>query len=71
MLKEYPFAGKKFNATLDGFAKDPSLQPWEKVAAAIGYALYNRETDKSIDDVFKRADKAMYECKTRMKAHRD
>ncbi|MBQ9505203.1 MAG: GGDEF domain-containing protein, partial [Lachnospiraceae bacterium] len=62
---------KKFNATLDEFAKDPSLQPWEKVSAAIGYALYNRETDKSIDDVFKRADKAMYECKTRMKAHRE
>lgn len=62
---------KEFHATLDGFAKDPSLQPWEKVSAAIGYALYDRETDRSIDDVFKRADEAMYECKSRMKAHRE
>ena len=62
---------KKFSETMDGFAKDPSLQPWEKVSAAVGYALYDRETDSSIEDVFKRADAAMYECKTRMKAHRE
>ena len=62
---------QKFNARLDEYAKDPSLQPWEKVSAAIGYALYDREKDSSIEDVFKRADEAMYECKTRMKAHRE
>ena len=62
---------KKFKETLDKFAKDSSLQPWERVSAAIGYALYNKETDSSIEDVFKRADEAMYECKTRMKAHRE
>ena len=62
---------KEFNSALDEFAKDPSLQPWEKVSAAIGYALYDKEKDSSIEDVFKRADEAMYECKTRMKANRD
>ena len=62
---------KEFRAVLDGFAKDPSLPPWEKVSAAIGYALYDKETDSCIEDVFKRADEAMYECKTRMKAHRE
>lgn len=62
---------KEFHSTLEGFAKDPSLEPWEKVSAAIGYALYNKQTDSSIEDVFKRADEAMYECKTRMKAHRE
>ena len=62
---------KEFHATMDRFAKDSSLQPWEKVSAAIGYALYDKGTDSSIEDVFKRADEAMYECKTRMKAHRE
>ncbi|HAG68887.1 MAG TPA: hypothetical protein DCL38_02825 [Lachnospiraceae bacterium] len=62
---------KKFHAKLDEFEKDSSLQPWEKVSAAIGYALYDREIDNSIEDVFKRADEAMYECKNRMKAHRE
>ena len=62
---------EKFRNTLDGFAKDTSLEPWEKVSAAIGYALYDKEKDSGIEDVFKRADEAMYECKTRMKSHRE
>jgi len=62
---------KDFQGKLDEFAKDSSLQPWEKVSAAIGYALYDKNCDKTIEDVFKRADKAMYECKTKMKANRE
>ena len=62
---------KQFEAKMEEFAKDDSLEPWEKVSAAIGYALYDKKIDNSIEDVFKRADEAMYECKTRMKAHRD
>lgn len=62
---------KQFHEKLDEFEKDSSLQPWEKVSAAIGYALYDKEIDKGIEEVFQRADEAMYECKTRMKAHRE
>ena len=62
---------KEFHVTLDEFSKDSSLEPWEKVSAAIGYALYDKGIDSSIEDVFKRPDEAMYECKTRMKAHRE
>lgn len=36
-------------------------QPWEKVDAAIGYALY--AGDDTVLDVFRRADHLMYECK--------
>ena len=62
---------RAFHERTAGFEKDASLQPWEKVSAAIGYALYDKEIDNGIEDVFKRADEAMYECKTNMRVHRE
>ncbi len=62
---------EKFNETLQDYANDDSLEPWEQVSAAIGYALYNKKIDSSVDNVFKRADAAMYECKKNMKALRE
>ena len=47
-------------------AKAADGQPWEKVNAAIGYALYAGED--TVDDVFRRADHLMYEQKKQMKA---
>lgn len=41
--------------------------PWEKVSAAIGYALYDENIDKDVDSVMTRADKEMYLCKKVMK----
>ena len=46
-------------------------QPWESISAAIGYAIYDKQKDRSFDDVYKRADAAMYAEKTRMKGGRD
>ncbi|MBQ6256443.1 MAG: diguanylate cyclase, partial [Clostridia bacterium] len=43
-------------------------EPWEKVNAAVGYALYNGED--TVDDVFRKADHLMYEQKKEMKAGR-
>ena len=40
---------------------------WEKVNAAIGYSLYDKEKDESVEDVFRRADYSMYEHKKLMK----
>ena len=40
-------------------------EPWERVRAAVGYALYNG--DDTVLDVFRRADYLMYECKKKMK----
>ena len=48
--------------------KDESLEPWQKVSAAIGFAEYDNKKDKCIVDVFKRADQLMYEDKKAMKA---
>ena len=41
-------------------------QPWEKISAAIGYALYKDEG--TVDEVFRKADHIMYENKQKMKA---
>jgi diguanylate cyclase (GGDEF)-like protein len=40
-------------------------RPWEKVSAAIGYALY--EGEDSADEVFREADHMMYENKKEIK----
>ena len=46
---------------------DESNPPWIRVRAAIGYAVFDPELDRDPDDVFKRADSAMYEEKKGMK----
>ena len=55
---------------INKFSNDNSLQPWEKVSAAIGVAYYQANVDTTADEVFKRADKDMYENKLAMKAMR-
>ena len=47
---------------------DTSKDPWEKYSAAVGMAEY--EIGNTVDDVFKRADKDMYQNKLMMKKGR-
>ena len=42
--------------------------PWEKVGVAMGIAVYDADTDHSVIDTVRRADKAMYMEKRRKKA---
>lgn len=44
-------------------------QPWERVNAAIGFALYDGED--TVDDVFRKADNRMYEQKKKAKSGRN
>ena len=44
--------------------------PWDRVSAAIGIAVYDPAKDTSTQDVFKRADERMYENKVAMRAQR-
>lgn len=60
----------EFNAKIEGLSKDEYLLPAERISAAIGYSIYNPETDNSVDDIFKRADQAMYQRKHEMKGER-
>ena len=59
-----------FDAKIDALSKDGSLTPMEKCSAAIGYSEFDPKVDRYVDDVFKRADKAMYVRKRRMKGNR-
>lgn len=52
---------QEFNDRIDATAG----LPWEKVSAAIGYAVY--DGDDTVNDVFRRADYSMYERKKDMK----
>lgn len=60
-----------FNQKIEEYAQNDALEPWEKVSAAIGYAIYDKFIDNRVDNVFKRADKAMYQKKKSMKAVRE
>ena len=60
----------ELNATLENMAKDDTLEPWERVSAAIGFARYDAAADSSVANVFKRADREMYNRKKAMKALR-
>jgi len=47
--------------------KEKSSQIWVKISAAVGNSAFDITSDKSAEDVFKRADSAMYENKKEMK----
>lgn len=59
-----------FNKHLDDVQHDDTLKPWEQISAAIGYAKFDKTEDKTVEDVFKKADKAMYARKVAMKGER-
>lgn len=62
-------AGKlldRFRRSMVNFKNDMKVEPWERVTAAIGMAIYDKCRDNSVTDVFNRADMDMYECKRRM-----
>ena len=59
-----------FNGKLKELSEDKTLPPWEAVSAAFGYAVYDAERDAGAQNVFKRADNAMYENKKAMHAER-
>ena len=61
----------ELNEKMEALQKEKGLEPWERVSAAVGYALYNEEIDSGVASVFKRADQAMYDRKREMKAERE
>ena len=61
---------EQFLSIMNELAEDTSLEPWEIVDAAIGYAIYDENIDTNVQSVMERADKEMYKCKRTMALHR-
>ncbi len=59
-----------FNEHIEELQEKPGLNEWDRTSASIGYALYEPNNDESVEQVFKRADIAMYARKVAMKAQR-
>ena len=49
---------------------DKTIIEKHRISAAIGTATYDKEKDRRVEDVFKRADKLMYTCKKEMKSRK-
>ena len=56
----------EFIKKIEETASDESLEPWDRISAALGYAVYAEE-DGDLQTVLKRADDLMYERKKAMK----
>lgn len=59
-----------FNFAIEETSNNADAKPWERISAALGYALYDETLDANYESVFKRADEAMYQRKREMKAER-
>ena len=57
---------EKFKTIVDESSVDETISPWERISAAIGYALYDKSKDLDVHNVLERADKEMYKCKRTM-----
>ena len=72
ILKDTDFKQSKilideFNERIDDAAKDEKTPLYKRVAAALGYAVFDPKIDHKVEDVFARADQEMYKRKHDMK----
>ena len=58
----------EFRSGIDALGSDPDSSAWERVSAAIGYAVFDPDTDTDTQSVFERADREMYRDKKEAKA---
>lgn len=56
---------EELKSNFESCMKNQEADPWNRYSAAVGMSTY--EAGDSVEDVFERADQAMYEEKTRMK----
>ncbi len=56
----------KFKAMVEKETSDDGIDPWKRISAAIGYALYDDTLDENVRSVLARADREMYKCKRTM-----
>ena len=67
--RDFESRDELYHKLMESFGKhnqNDNKDPWLKFSAAAGMAVYNQDTDKTADDVFKNADKIMYDNKISM-----
>ncbi len=57
-----------FNREQENYSADESLEPWERISAAIGCSAYTGSDNCDLNQVFRRADEKMYQRKKEMKS---
>ena len=57
----------RFESRIGAVSRNDQLDPWKRVSAAIGYALFDKATDANAQSVLDRADQEMYKHKRAMK----
>ena len=62
---------EEMKTAFDISSNDTTKEPWERYSAAFGMAIFDPATDKTMDDVFKRADELMYKRKMETKSARE
>ncbi len=62
---------EQLKAAYEHTSSDETKEPWERFSAAVGVAIYDANTDKTMNDVFKRADELMYKDKQETKMARN
>ena len=60
----------EFNHKIEELVKDEELTPAERISASIGYSKFDPNTDETYEDVYRRADEAMYIRKRFMKSNK-
>ena len=60
----------KFDEEISRISKDTSLEPWERISAAVGYAFYDSSYGKDMEMLVRRANEKMYEKKNEMRGWR-
>ena len=58
---------EEFKERMADICSNKNLHIKERISAAIGYSEFDKEKDTCVEDIFKRADKAMYKHKREMK----
>lgn len=59
-----------FEKNLSRLSVRENIKPWEAPSVAVGMAYFDKDKDSGVEDVFRRADNAMYERKVEMRAER-
>ena len=65
--KKHEALTKEFKERMIAISQNKHIDIKERISAAIGYSDFDKEKDQCVEDVFKRADKEMYQNKKKMK----